>query len=131
MGDLRPAILATNSLLIVLSSAAIACRMGRRIFLVRSFSWHDGELCHPCFKCRILIYTALITVAAVSATIFSIFQMVSTRFGAGLPEIIVSDANMVMIRKVVDIQLMRSDRSLILKSSPWRHESSTSCATGP
>lgn len=44
MGDFRPAILATNSLLVVLSTAAIACRVGRRVFLVRSFSWHDGEL---------------------------------------------------------------------------------------
>jgi hypothetical protein len=42
--NIKPAILATNAVLIVLSSAAIACRIGRRIFLVRSFSWHDGEL---------------------------------------------------------------------------------------
>ncbi|KAH7389563.1 hypothetical protein DE146DRAFT_635274 [Phaeosphaeria sp. MPI-PUGE-AT-0046c] len=87
MGDLRPAILATNSLLIVLSSAAIACRVGRRIFLVRSFSWHD----------------ALITVAAVSATIFSILQMISTRFGAGLPFVIVADANLETIFKVLGL----------------------------
>ena len=49
MGDLRPAIVATNVVLIVLSLAAIACRVGRRVFLVRSFSWHDGELFLPCW----------------------------------------------------------------------------------
>jgi|TARA_R110002003_G_scaffold52_23_gene4555 hypothetical protein len=47
MGDFRPAILATNAVLIVLSLAAIACRVGRRTFLVGSFSWHDGELRSP------------------------------------------------------------------------------------
>jgi hypothetical protein len=47
MGDLRTAILATNAVLVVLSSTAIACRVGRRVFLVRSFSWHDGELYLP------------------------------------------------------------------------------------
>jgi hypothetical protein len=44
MGDFKIAILATNVVLVVLSLAAIACRVGRRVFLVRSFSWHDGEL---------------------------------------------------------------------------------------
>lgn len=43
MPDLRPAIIAVNSTMMVLSLAAIACRVGRRIFLVRSFSWHDCE----------------------------------------------------------------------------------------
>jgi hypothetical protein len=43
MGNITPVILATNSLLIVLSTAAIACRVGRRVFLVRTFSWHDGK----------------------------------------------------------------------------------------
>jgi hypothetical protein len=41
--DIRPGILVTNALLIALTLAAIACRVGRRVFLVRSFSWHDGE----------------------------------------------------------------------------------------
>ncbi|KAH4315179.1 hypothetical protein HBH64_193890 [Parastagonospora nodorum] len=68
MGNLKTAIIATNAVLIALSSAAIACRIGRRVFLVRSFSWHD----------------ALITVAALSATIFSTLQMISTRYGLGL-----------------------------------------------
>lgn len=45
MGDLKAAILATNAVLMVMSSTAIACRIGRRVFLVRSFSWHDGESC--------------------------------------------------------------------------------------
>lgn len=44
MSDLRPVVLVVNSVLIVLSLAAISCRIGRRIFLVRSFGWHDGEL---------------------------------------------------------------------------------------
>jgi hypothetical protein len=44
MGDLKPAILGMNVVLIVLSLGAITCRVGRRVFLVRSFSWHDGEL---------------------------------------------------------------------------------------
>lgn len=50
MGDLRPAILATNAVLVVLSLAAIACRVGRRMVLVRKFSWHDGELVLPCLN---------------------------------------------------------------------------------
>ncbi|KAF1921961.1 hypothetical protein BDU57DRAFT_464082 [Ampelomyces quisqualis] len=84
MTDFRPAILATNSLLVALSSAAIACRVGRRVFLVRSFSWHD----------------ALITLAAISASLFSILQMVSTRFGLGLPNAQVPDGNMGIILKL-------------------------------
>jgi hypothetical protein len=43
MGDIRRAILATNAVLIVLSLAAIACRVGRRIILFRGSNWHDGE----------------------------------------------------------------------------------------
>ncbi|KAH7084951.1 hypothetical protein BKA63DRAFT_6713 [Paraphoma chrysanthemicola] len=85
MGDLRPAILATNAVLVVLSLAAMACRLGRRAFLVGSFSWHD----------------ALITLAAVSATIFSILQMVSTRFGVGLPHVEVPQSQMSTINKLV------------------------------
>lgn len=47
--------------------------------------------------------TALITVATVSATIFSILQMISTRFGAGVAEAKVSDPDLVLIRKVIHI----------------------------
>jgi hypothetical protein len=43
MGDLKLAILATNLVLVASTLAAITCRVGRRVFLVRSFSWHDGE----------------------------------------------------------------------------------------
>lgn len=42
MSDLRPVMVGVNSALIVLSVAAISCRVGRRITLVRSFGWHDG-----------------------------------------------------------------------------------------
>ncbi|KAH8730206.1 hypothetical protein GQ44DRAFT_823543 [Phaeosphaeriaceae sp. PMI808] len=69
MEDIRPAILASNAVLVLLSLMAIGCRVGRRLFLVGSFSWHD----------------ALLIVAAASASIFSMLQMVSTRFGVGLP----------------------------------------------
>ncbi|KAF2035554.1 hypothetical protein EK21DRAFT_53898 [Setomelanomma holmii] len=85
MRDFRPAILATNAVLIVLSLAAIACRVGRKTFLVGSFSWHD----------------ALITLAAISASTFSILQTVSTRFGVGLPNADVPDSNMTIILKLV------------------------------
>lgn len=43
MGDLRPTIIAINSVLILLSISAIGCRVGRRIILVGSFGWHDGK----------------------------------------------------------------------------------------
>ncbi|KAF1940959.1 hypothetical protein EJ02DRAFT_348877 [Clathrospora elynae] len=69
MSDLRPATVGVNSTLIVLSLAAISCRVGRKMTLVRSFGWHD----------------ALITLAAFCAVVLSIFQMIITRFGAGLP----------------------------------------------
>ncbi|KAF2833639.1 hypothetical protein CC86DRAFT_277679 [Ophiobolus disseminans] len=84
MRDLQPTILATNVLLIALSSAAIACRAGRRLFLVRSFDWHD----------------ALITVAAISASIFSILQMISTHYGLGTTNSEVLESHMRIIMKL-------------------------------
>jgi hypothetical protein len=43
MSGLKPVILVTNLVLVALTLAAITCRVGRRVFLVRSFSWHDGK----------------------------------------------------------------------------------------
>ncbi|CAO2658627.1 Nn.00g063500.m01.CDS01 [Neocucurbitaria sp. VM-36] len=85
MRDLRPAIIGVNSALMSLSLAAISCRIGRRIFLVRSFGWHD----------------ALIAFAAFCATVFSILQMVSTHLGLGLPNSDVPAWNMVPVLKLV------------------------------
>ncbi|KAF1849805.1 uncharacterized protein K460DRAFT_372224 [Cucurbitaria berberidis CBS 394.84] len=85
MSGLRPAIFAVNSALIILSLAAICCRVGGRIFLVRSFGWHD----------------ALIALAAFCATVFSILQMVSTRFGLGLPSQVVPGRDMRTFHKLV------------------------------
>jgi hypothetical protein len=102
MGDLKPAILATNLVLASLTLAAITCRVGRRVFLVRSFSWHDGK---PQFTQasgnRRLQDSALITLAAISASIFSILQMVSTQFGLGVPNVEVSNSNMRTLLKVL------------------------------
>ncbi|KAH7095986.1 hypothetical protein FB567DRAFT_45798 [Paraphoma chrysanthemicola] len=87
MGDLRPALLATNVVLIVLSLAAIACRIGRKVLLKRLFTWHD----------------ALIMLAALFATIFSSLLMASTRFGLGLPSREVSKSDLRIVLKLVMI----------------------------
>ncbi|KAF2794663.1 hypothetical protein K505DRAFT_303555 [Melanomma pulvis-pyrius CBS 109.77] len=85
MTDQRPIIIWLNAALIVLTLAAICSRVGRRIFVVGKWSWHD----------------ALITVAAISATIFSIFQMIGTRYGLGQHKEDVSDAEMPTLVKLV------------------------------
>jgi hypothetical protein len=43
MSDLRPTMIGVNSTFIVLSLTAIGCRMGKKVALLRSFGWHDGE----------------------------------------------------------------------------------------
>ena len=44
MSDLRAPTVAVNLTLIVLTSLAISCRVGRKIKIMSSFGWHDGEL---------------------------------------------------------------------------------------
>lgn len=100
MGDLRPAVVATNSVLIVLSLSAIACRVGRKVLLQRPFSWHDGELNLINVKKYRLTTIALIMLASLFATIFSILLMVATRFGLGLPNSAVSRRDLRMVLKV-------------------------------
>jgi uncharacterized membrane protein len=56
--------------------------------------------------------TALITLAAISASIFSILQMVSTRFGVGLPNADVPDSHMTIILKVSLFALGIFERTL-------------------
>jgi hypothetical protein len=42
MSDLRPATIAVNLTLIVLTSLAISCRIGRKVKILSTFGWHDG-----------------------------------------------------------------------------------------
>ena len=42
--DLRPLVIGVNTTLILLSILAVGCRVGRKIKVLNSFSWHDGEL---------------------------------------------------------------------------------------
>lgn len=63
-----PAIISVNSVLMVLTFTALCARVGRRVFMMRAFSGHD----------------ILITVAALSAFIFSIMQIYGTSLGLGL-----------------------------------------------
>jgi hypothetical protein len=100
MGDLRPAVVATNSALIVLSLSAISCRVGRKVLLKRPFSWHDGELDLFHVRASRLTTVALIVLASLFATIFSILLMVATRFGLGLPNSAVSRRDLRMVLKV-------------------------------
>ncbi|KAF9738797.1 hypothetical protein PMIN03_002600 [Paraphaeosphaeria minitans] len=85
MADQRLIILWVNAILINFTMCAVVSRAGRKIFVVGSFGGHDG----------------LIVLAAVSATMFSIFQMVSTGLGLGLHQADVDPANMPEMRKLL------------------------------
>ncbi|PSN63815.1 hypothetical protein BS50DRAFT_461670, partial [Corynespora cassiicola Philippines] len=76
--DQRPVVLWLNAILIGLTLGAICSRAGRRIFVVGKFGWHD----------------VMITIAAISGTVFSICQMVGTTLGLGLHRDRVSDDNL-------------------------------------
>ncbi|KAF2467071.1 uncharacterized protein BDR25DRAFT_292866 [Lindgomyces ingoldianus] len=67
MGDQGPIIIWLNAVLMALTLTAISSRVGRRVFLIGTWSWHD----------------LLVTVAAICALVFSICQMVGTTFGLG------------------------------------------------
>ena len=41
--DLRPLVIGVNTTLILMSVLAVGCRIGRKIRVLKSFSWHDGE----------------------------------------------------------------------------------------
>ncbi|KAL5378706.1 hypothetical protein DPSP01_008931 [Paraphaeosphaeria sporulosa] len=85
MGDQRLIILWVNAVLITFTLCAVVSRAGRKIFVVGNFGMHDG----------------LIVLAAVSATVFSSFQMVSTGLGLGLHQGDVDPANMPELRKLL------------------------------
>lgn len=42
--DLRATTISVNLTLIVLTSLAISCRIGRKLRILSSFGWHDGKL---------------------------------------------------------------------------------------
>ncbi|KAH7073600.1 hypothetical protein BKA63DRAFT_415533 [Paraphoma chrysanthemicola] len=85
MPDLRPTFIGVNATLIALSTIAVCCRLGRSVFLVRSFGWNDG----------------FIAVAAVCACIASSLLIWSAHYGVGLPQNEVPLANMMPILKLV------------------------------
>ncbi|KAF1976035.1 hypothetical protein BU23DRAFT_456738 [Bimuria novae-zelandiae CBS 107.79] len=85
MADLRATIVWLNSILIAFTLCAVVSRAGRKIFVVGKFGWHDG----------------LIVLAAVSATIFSVFQMVSTNLGLGDHMANVNPANLPELKKLL------------------------------
>ncbi|ORY10888.1 hypothetical protein BCR34DRAFT_601792 [Clohesyomyces aquaticus] len=67
MVDQVPIIIWLNALLMALTLTAISSRVGRRVFLIRTWSWHD----------------ALISLAASCAFVFSICQIYATTLGWG------------------------------------------------
>ncbi|KAF2736366.1 hypothetical protein EJ04DRAFT_490170 [Polyplosphaeria fusca] len=85
MAGLQPVIIWLNAVLMALTFAAICSRVGRRVFLVGVWSWHDF----------------LITLAAICAFVFSIFQIVGTNYGLGLHKQNVSSADMTTLSKLV------------------------------
>lgn len=44
MAGLQPTVIWLNAFLMALTFTALCARVGRRIFVVRTFSWHDGQL---------------------------------------------------------------------------------------
>ncbi|KAH7125356.1 hypothetical protein B0J11DRAFT_303936 [Dendryphion nanum] len=85
MESQQPIILWLNGFLMAFTLLALCARVGRRIFVVGMFSWHD----------------ALITLAAVSAFVFSIFQIVGTTLGLGLHQRDVDPNNSIKIAKLI------------------------------
>jgi hypothetical protein len=101
MSDLRPATIAVNLTLIVLTSLAISCRIGRKVKMLSTFGWHDGMF-SPLIASlhRTNRYEALATFAGSCAIVLSIIQMYATRLGAGLHEADIDPDNMEMLLKV-------------------------------
>ncbi|KAF2013826.1 hypothetical protein BU24DRAFT_424859 [Aaosphaeria arxii CBS 175.79] len=85
MSGQQPVIIWLNSVLMVLTIAALCARVGRRIFVVGKFGGHDS----------------LITLAAVSACIFSSLQIVGTTYGLGRHQDQVDPSNMPKIAKLL------------------------------
>ncbi|KAF2002666.1 hypothetical protein P154DRAFT_134427 [Amniculicola lignicola CBS 123094] len=85
MEDQRGVIIWINSVLIVLTLAAICSRVGRRVFVVGIWSWHD----------------VMITAATISAFIFSAFQIYSTTLGFGIHMTEVPKATLPKLMKIV------------------------------
>ncbi|KAF2033404.1 hypothetical protein EK21DRAFT_86213 [Setomelanomma holmii] len=85
MFDFRPTFIGVNATLIALSTIAVCCRLGRSVFLARSFGWNDG----------------FIAVAAVCACITSGLLILSAHYGVGLPQDEVASENMTPILKLV------------------------------
>jgi hypothetical protein len=88
--DLRPVMIGVNSTLIVLSLAAISCRVWRKMTLGRGFGSHDGKS-HQLYPTVVLELQAdpeiaLIIIATLCAIIFSVLQMATTRFRGGKSE---------------------------------------------
>ncbi|CAI6338230.1 unnamed protein product [Periconia digitata] len=67
MDDLRSTVICLNIVAIFLTILATCSRVGRRVFIVHSFSWHD----------------VFITAAAVNALTTSMLQMYGTGYGLG------------------------------------------------
>ncbi|KAF2742408.1 hypothetical protein M011DRAFT_269333 [Sporormia fimetaria CBS 119925] len=84
MDSRQSTIISLNASLIALTFFSLCARVGRRAFLVRKFNWND----------------ALITLAAVSACVFSIFQIAATVLGLGLHQLDIPSANLPKLRKL-------------------------------
>src|SRR3954453_7524629 len=84
--DLRPLVIGVNSTLILMSILAVGCRVGKKIRVLNSFSWHDSEFIFASLDGSYStdLQVALITFAAICAIMFSLILMIATRHGAGL-----------------------------------------------
>ena len=102
MVDQQVVILWVNAILITLTLCAVVSRAGRKIFVVGNFGGHDGCIVLAAVSPNppIPLKTPYTHALQVSATIFSIFQMVSTGFGLGLHQASVNPSNMPELRKV-------------------------------
>ncbi|KAF2272706.1 uncharacterized protein EI97DRAFT_198234 [Westerdykella ornata] len=85
MAGLQPTVIWLNAFLMALTFTALCARVGRRIFVVRTFNWHDG----------------LILLAAISAFIFSICQIVGTSLGLGQHQDLVDPNDMTKLYKLI------------------------------
>ncbi|RMZ66245.1 integral membrane [Pyrenophora seminiperda CCB06] len=83
--DLRPLVIGVNTTLILMSILAVGCRVGRKIRVLNSFSWHDG----------------LITFTAICAIMFSIILMACTRHGAGRHQELLSPEDLTKFLQLV------------------------------
>ena len=101
MADQRLIILWLNAVLIAFTLCAVISRAGRKIFVIKKFGWHDALIVVAAVSISIPTHTGYpLTNSQVSATIFSIFQMVSTGLGLGDHQVNANPANMPELRKV-------------------------------